>query len=1077
MQRKRLTFTFLFLITFSFSFAQKHFCKNININDGLPDNCVNDLHHGQRGFLWIGTNAGLARYDGKNFMIYTSSDGIDNDNITSIAEEKNGDIWVSCFPEGLNSFDGKQFKSFSDYEAIKSKNITELYFSDHLNLLFIGAENEILIFDGNNFKSIYKKADPSNENFIVKNFIETPTDIYIFTSTNLILDYNKNLQEIIQTKSIGQIKKYRPNKGFISSWGDTLLQINQTEILYKSKGVNNVFKGIGQVTDFCEGHNQTIWISSIEDKLNGKGKLYQLKNNELKEYGNYIGLNTNKITSLEFYAKENILWIGTSDKGFYMYPIDNFTYYNSIDFSLTELNICDIHQDTFNNLVICTKKDLLIITNRQIKKTIRFGQFKNAFDWFKQHKIKHKYSYLNDPNGSPEKYQELIKSGKYSYSNPYLAYKNGKLTKLNEGILYKPNKYDIIINKQFTELNTAFTDIKGNIWVGCNTGVFKISENYGKIEYYDLEGLNFSNFLFNPDGAIYASSWDNLYVYPNIENSYQFEIFNSYEDKSPININRAKANNGKQYFTSRDYGLFISDRNKFYSSYYSKSPISNSIVDFCFDTTGNIILGSTNGSIYITSYTSDSLIILDKLNKNNGISGQVIRFLTCTKGNLLLVGTNTGLNCIDLNEYYSTGFVNTFVLDNFSGFTDFSGNTGYVMNNNLLIGATGQFIIFNLDALQNTKNNSSNLYLKKIEINDEELKPNSIKTLNPWTNIPFSEFKLPYNKNSITFYFDIIKYIRSNQNFIGYKLESHITLQQSQTNDGKIVFQNLKPGNYRLRINTNTNSRDSGQEFIIPFSVEKPIWLKWWFLSLLVATTSILIWLIVKQYSNYIKKQEQIRIDIAEKITEFELKALRAQMNPHFIFNAINSIQNYMLDNDVDTALNYLSDFAKLIRLTLDNVSKKEIPIDQELNYLKYYISLEQMRFDMQIETEITLPTDYDYNKVLIPPMILQPFAENAIKHGFMHKKRGGIIKLKFEIIPENILKCIIEDNGIGREKSKELNKNKKMHQSKGTFITSERFALLNKTSHRSGYKINTIDLYDVNKQACGTRVEIFIPL
>jgi len=670
-----------------------------------------------------------------------------------------------------------------------------------------------------------------------------------------------------------------------------------------------------------------------------------------------------------------------------------------------------------------------------------------------------------------------MQSGKYNYSNPYLVYKNGILTKLNDGSLYKPNKYDIIINKQFTALNTILTDKEGNIWVGCNTGIFKIVKNSDEIRYFDLEGSNFTSFLFNTSGELYANCWDILFVYPEIETSYHFSVFNSYEDKSPININKAKIHNGRLYFSSRDYGLFISDSNSFYSSYFNKSIVSNSIVDFCFDSKGNIILGSTNGNIYIANYTNDSLNIIGTINKDNGISGQIIRFLTCTHNNLLLVGTNTGLNCIDLNKYYISGSIANIVLDKFSGFTDFSGNVGHVVNNKLLIGTTNQFIRFNLEALKNTRNNISNLYVKKIEINEKELNLNTIKTLNPWTNIPYSDFKLPFYKNSIIFYFDLIKYIRSDKTFIGYKLENQVTVMESQTMDGKIVFQNLKPGNYRLRINTDSNNEVPEQEFFIPFSVEKPLWLKWWFLAILIISISAIIWLMIKQYSKYIKKQEQKRIDIAEKITEFELKALRAQMNPHFIFNAINSIQNYMLDNNVDMALNYLSDFAKLIRLTLDNVSKKEIPVEQELNYLKYYINLEQMRFDKNIETEIILPPDYDYNKVLIPPMILQPFVENAIKHGFIHKKTGGLIKLHFEINTNNILKCIIEDNGIGRVKAKELNKNTKTHQSKGIFITNERFALLNQTRQRKGYQIKTIDLYDNNNQASGTRVEIYIPL
>lgn len=238
-----------------------------------------------------------------------------------------------------------------------------------------------------------------------------------------------------------------------------------------------------------------------------------------------------------------------------------------------------------------------------------------------------------------------------------------------------------------------------------------------------------------------------------------------------------------------------------------------------------------------------------------------------------------------------------------------------------------------------------------------------------------------------------------------------------------------------------------------------------------------LTWLIIYIRTRSIQKKERMRAEIAERITEFEMKALRSQMNPHFIFNAINSIQNYMLDNDVDTALSYLSDFAKLIRITLDNVSKKKIRLEDELSYLKYYLSLEQMRFDKKFDIKIIIPDEIRNRKILIPPMIIQPYIENSIKHGFVYKNDGAKIKLEFKISDNDFLKCIIEDNGIGRKRAKELNKNNKTQQSKSTFITTERFALLNQTQQRKGYKINIIDLYDKYNLSCGTRVEIDIPI
>jgi sensor histidine kinase YesM len=161
----------------------------------------------------------------------------------------------------------------------------------------------------------------------------------------------------------------------------------------------------------------------------------------------------------------------------------------------------------------------------------------------------------------------------------------------------------------------------------------------------------------------------------------------------------------------------------------------------------------------------------------------------------------------------------------------------------------------------------------------------------------------------------------------------------------------------------------------------------------------------------------------------------------------------------------------------LDNVAKKTVTLEEELNYIKYYINLEQMRFDKEFETEIIMPDDWEGNKIMIPSMILQPFIENCIKHGFVFKKEKAKIKLEFQITKNDFLKCIIEDNGIGRKKARELNKNRKKHTSKGTFITNERLALLNQTKRKKGYKFEIIDLYDDFGLAAGTRVEIYLPI
>ncbi len=723
-----------------------------------------------------------------------------------------------------------------------------------------------------------------------------------------------------------------------------------------------------------------------------------------------------------------------------------------------------------------TEKDVIKMLGNGNYKTYSFELFKKKFDAFRKNTIKTKYSYLIDQTGSYEKYNELILSGLYPFANPYERL-DGKIVPAKN--LYKPLKYDILVNKRLKAFNSAISDSSGNMWIGSNAGIFKIDKKTDRITYFDLEGTQFNCYAFDSEDRIYSESWADLHIYPDIEHSSNYYIYNYYESKSPINVTKIKKQNDKLWFVSADYGLFLYQDSKFYSTLDQKKIDNQSFNDICFDNFGNIIIGGNNGKIYFTELINDSLQTKLEIDNKKGLLGTSVRWLNCTQDNLLIAGTNSGLNIIDLNRLYNNGSVYIKTFNEHEGFTDYSGKVSIIQDDEKLwVGSNSNLVSVDFENFTRKDARHINFFIKSISVNDEVLDINNVGIFDLWTNIPKSKITLPYYKNSITFNFDVIEFIDPDKIAFSYKLEGYQKSWILETKDRKLVFQNLKSGKYRLRIKVVSNEGDiASQELSIPFVILSPIYLKWWFICLGISFILFLIWLIIYFRTKSVKKRERQRSEIAERISEFEMKALRAQMNPHFIFNAINSIQNYMLDNDIDSALNYLSDFAKLIRLTLDNVSKKKITLDEELNYLKYYISLEQMRFDKKFKTQIILPPEYENSKIIIPSMILQPYIENSIKHGFVFKEKGGKIKLEFQISDDNILKCIIEDNGVGRKKSRELNKSKRSQQSKGTFITNERLSLLNQTQVRKGYKVDIIDLYDDYNLASGTRVEIFIPL
>lgn len=205
-----------------------------------------------------------------------------------------------------------------------------------------------------------------------------------------------------------------------------------------------------------------------------------------------------------------------------------------------------------------------------------------------------------------------------------------------------------------------------------------------------------------------------------------------------------------------------------------------------------------------------------------------------------------------------------------------------------------------------------------------------------------------------------------------------------------------------------------------------------------------------------------------QKVSETELKALRAQMNPHFIFNSLNSINDYIAKNDTQSASDYLIKFSKLMRETLEKSSENEILLEDDIQILKTYMDIENKRAKHNFKYSFYIDKAIDPENTLVPPMILQPFVENSIIHGFSDNKTNGHLKIGFHKKSE-MLTCTVEDNGIGRKKSSEV-QGKKNRQSLGVSITKTRLEIINKKKNAQGH----LKIFD---KTDGTLVEISLPL
>jgi two-component system, LytTR family, sensor kinase len=226
-----------------------------------------------------------------------------------------------------------------------------------------------------------------------------------------------------------------------------------------------------------------------------------------------------------------------------------------------------------------------------------------------------------------------------------------------------------------------------------------------------------------------------------------------------------------------------------------------------------------------------------------------------------------------------------------------------------------------------------------------------------------------------------------------------------------------------------------------------------------------------------IKNQQQKNIIQKQQTNFHKQKAMLAQMNPHFIFNAINSIQNFVLNNKEDEAYNYLTKFSKLIRMILHNSNEELLALSAEIEALNLYISLEQLRFSNSFNYKLSIADNIDEDNVEIPTMLIQPYVENAIWHGLMNLKEERKAVLLLDIsIENNLLKIIVEDNGIGRVRSNEYKK-ETMHNPVAMKLTAERLDMMKQSKNATEISVTIIDLHNQEKEPCGTRVELFLPL
>jgi ligand-binding sensor domain-containing protein/two-component sensor histidine kinase len=508
---------------------------------------------------------------------------------------------------------------------------------------------------------------------------------------------------------------------------------------------------------------------------------------------------------------------------------------------------------------------------------------------------------------------------------------------------------------------------------------------------------------------------------------------------------------GVYYLGTLD-GVMIRDRSGNFTKLGAGNPLLNKrIVELCKMPGDSIWIATNDNGVLLTTNQKVNTVI----NSRNGLSSNICKSLFLNSP-YLWVGTDKGINKIDINskkviaQYgVSDGLASNIV------------NSIYIEDSIVWVCSPAGVTYFN----ERTISDSSICFLDLTSVNVSGM---------PVTNP--ANLNLSYKNNNISFEYSGISFKSAGEITYTYKLKG-LDDGWIETKLTTLSYPSLPPGDYEFQLFAINKYGKQSELVSIPFSINAPFWRTIWFWVAASLLTTGIVWYLLSLRYKRLRKRLKEKNEVTKRMTELEQASLRAQMNPHFIFNCLNSIQHFILKDDVKATNRYITQFGSLIRKTMDNSTRAIISIADEINYLTSYLELEQMRFPLQFRYEIIVDPAIDPEYTYIPSMLLQPFVENAIRHGIRNKQHGkGMISLRIEKTPAELL-IVIEDNGVGREAASQYRGEQPIeYQSRGITLTQKRLDILNEANE---HKVSTsiIDLKDGNGSALGTRVILSFPL
>lgn len=927
------------------------------------------------------------------FQQFTAEDGLPGSTVYSIIQDKDQFIWLAT-DGGICKYDGRSFQPLDD-ENIQGEIIKLTYDSKGRIWMIDLAQQMSFLENGNVFNFANQLTD-----YPITEILEDKNDAYWFLHPNrasviLESDSSNAMPEhhVYDQKVVGL-------KAFIPLYENHNIIINRDGVHHFRDYKWNFERFIGEVPrpDFpmiAMEYNDSILITSRYRIFS-----FSINDNKIKpaftEINHLLDAGINNL----FLDVDQNLWIATRDGVIF--------FQKQKDGTLKRIKMLEgyvtqgIFQDVEKNIWISTQREgIFKLSSTQI------NVYKN------------------------EKYGDRVAViHSFSENEIIVGYNNNWVTILDENLTPVFEKKLSVSNEEIYDINSSPVD--GNLILTANFGLFDIASDNYSFQQIDPTGSGYKTSIASKNNDIWIGTFASLMKMDS-------------EGKKRVILKKRTYSicegQNEDLWIGTVEGLY-NCKNEVCEN-VKEIQLQQDIRDLQLDEDGILWIATQANGLYLFQNGN----IAKHLSIENGLSSNNCQKIILDK-NFAWVATNNGISKIDRKDF------SIEVIRRDDGLP--SNEVKYLHQAGTKIYAATNKGLAVFDKDFKTYQQPPHLTLTKVQIQNQDT-----------SILPF--YQLPHNNNNITFTLTGNTFKNAEEVLYQHKM---IGLEEDwiSTKVNIAPYPALPSGEFEFVARAKALNSDWTKEQRIKIIIERAYWNTWWFFGIVAGVFFIAGAKFLQVVIGEIKQRNEIQ----QNLKESQLTALRAQMDPHFIFNSLNSIQDFIVQEDKRSANHYLSQFSKLMRNILVASDRNKISLKKEIDYLKLYLSLEALRFGSSFKYVFEVEENINTESIFIPSMLLQPFVENAIKHGLMHQNGEKRLWVRF-IREEKYLLCEVEDNGVGRAQSKIINlQNQRVYKSKAMSLTQERIDLLN-SADADNLELEINDLKNKDGSSAGTKVMIRI--